>query len=86
MLLLEDGTKVRLHGFTTDVDEIAKRIFETKNVSIEEAYELARREQQQIEEQLEQFEGSTMQIRIPKDVGLMYSYEGKELVVNAITD
>jgi len=35
----DTGDTVELRGFSTDVDYIAKRIFESKNVTVEEAYQ-----------------------------------------------
>jgi len=34
----DTGDTVELRGFTSDVDYIAKRIFESKTITVEEAY------------------------------------------------
>jgi len=39
----DTGDTVELRGFSTDVDYIAKRIFESKNVTVEEAYQRHKR-------------------------------------------
>ncbi len=77
-ILTREGEVLELRGLQLDVDYIAKRIFERRDVSIEQAYEMAKAEVNRIEEQLRGLEGSTISVLVPKDIGLRYMYYGPE--------
>lgn len=72
------GEIVEIRGLSTDVDYIAKRIFERKNVSIEEAYRQAQLEAQNLTEYFQSLEGQEITVLVPKDKGLRYRYYGKD--------
>ena len=72
----DTGDTVELRGFTSDVDYIAKRIFESKNITVEEAYQQAERESESIETQLQGMVGQTVSLAVPSDAGTRNRFYG----------
>jgi len=76
---------VQIHGFETDIDAIAKRIYESQNVTIEQAYKLAERKATETQKVLETLAGNEVTLLVPADKGLRYTFEStKEIYLNAI--
>jgi len=67
------------------VDLVAKKIFETQNVSLQEAYHMAREKIKQAEQMLRSI-GGELPLIVPEDKGLRYqmTQEGKVEMVAAI--
>lgn len=84
-LLTETGQIVEVRGQLFDVDQIAKRIFESENVTIEEAYRRQKEIQENLEQQLSSYEGSTVTFLVPEDEGLKVRwYGGKDFRIQQI--
>jgi len=76
VFLTDTGEKLELRGFTTDLDRIAMKIFETKFVSVQEAYQQAQEYVGTIEQQMQSLEHTRTTVYVPKDIGLRYRYYG----------
>ena len=76
VFLTDTGEKLELRGFTTDLDRIAMKIFETKFVSVQEAYQQAQEYVGTIEQQMQSLEHTRTTVYVPKDTGLRYRYYG----------
>ena len=79
------GEVVQIKGISTDLDEVAKRIYEQRSVGLDEQYEIAREKIQKVEEHFKSLEGADVVVYVPKDINQKYEYKDKDTIyLNAI--
>ena len=79
------GEIVRIQGISTDVDEVAKKIYEQQSVGLDEQYSMARKKIQETEQHFKNLEGSNITLYVPKDINQKYTYVDKDtMYMNAI--
>ncbi len=67
-----EGYYLRLAGVDVSIDALAKQLFETKNISIEEAYAEAAKRTAEAEQILRSLAGGKISVLVPADKGLRY--------------
>ena len=71
----ESNIQVELAGINFDVDSVARKIYETQDVSIAESYAIAETNVQRLETNMAALGGSTVNVRVPEDESERYIFK-----------
>jgi hypothetical protein len=71
----DSNIKVQLAGINFDVDSVARKIYETEDVSIAESYAMAEANVLRLEENLKAMSGTSVKVRVPEDESERYIFK-----------